>query len=81
MEASDAMTIFIVGQTIAIIMGGIGLYVGITKQLARMETNQANIVKTLTEYRDDHKTLDKRVNGISRTVERHDALLEVKTGS
>lgn len=74
---NSPMLIFVIGQTIALLIGIGGVYVGLMKQLTRMEESQKNTVKTVGEHRADHKTLETQVQGISRRVERHSTILDM----
>jgi len=54
----------------------VGLYIGIVKQITRHDEKHIALSDQVTAHRADHKSLDSRVQGISRRVERHDADIE-----
>lgn len=72
---TEGVVLFIVGQTAAIIVTIIGAAWRIGSRLTKIESNQSNEIERRREQRADHDNLDKRVQGISRTVERHATLL------
>jgi cell division protein FtsL len=74
------MTIFIIGQTLTFAVILIGGFIRIISKLTEISTNIGHLETRRSEQRDDHDKLDNQVQGISRTVERHDTLLNERRG-
>ncbi len=77
---TEPMTIFIVGQAVAIIAALLSVYVKINTKLTEIVTNLKHLETRRSEQRDDHEELEKQVQGISRTVERHSTILKIGDG-
>lgn len=77
---SEIMTIFIIGQTITFAVILVGGFIRIISKLTEISTNIGHLETRRGEQRDDHEKLDGQVQGISRTVERHETLLKQSRG-
>lgn len=77
---TENVILFIIGQSVLGLGTAFAVYVGIMKAITRQDERQIALDERVTAHREDHKSLDKRVHGISRTVERHDAILDPPVG-
>lgn len=68
---------FIIAQTIVLLLAIVSAYVGLSNKVAIVETNQANLLKHIDDHADAASALEKKVHGISRRVERHQTVIEL----
>jgi len=76
---SEPMTIFIIAQAVAILSTLVTIFVKLNNKLTKISTNLEHLETRRSEQREDHDKLGDQVQGISRTVERHDAILKANS--
>lgn len=77
---TEPMTIFIVGQAVAIIAALVTVFVKINTKLTEIEIHLKHLETRRSEQRDNHEKLEKQVQGMSRTMERHATILKIGDG-
>lgn len=76
---NQEVVLFLAAQAILIVIAGLGFFFGISSKIATLRADVANYALLRQEALAAHIALDTRVDGISRTVERHDTLLGLHT--
>lgn len=72
---NQEVALFLAGQAILLVVAGLGFFWGISAKIGALRADVANYAQMRREALAAHIALDLRVDGISRTVERHDTIL------
>jgi hypothetical protein len=67
---------FLIAQSIVIVGALVSGYVGLRIQITRLQSNDEYFMKEVTELKDGHKTINTKVDGISRHVAQIRGVLE-----
>lgn len=73
------LTLFLIGQTIVIGGAVLGAYLGLSRKVSEVSIHVHHLTNNAAADRTNHATLRDQVQGISRTVERHDAVIQMHT--
>lgn len=75
---SEEVVLFLIGQAVVIVIAGLGFFWGISSKIGGLRADVTHYAEQRREALTAHLELARRVDGISRAVERHDTIIDLR---